>query len=184
LLHEMGHATGFWHEQSRPDRDSYVTVNFNNIINVLRYASAEQFDDMQALTLYDWNSLMHYGAWDFAKNGAPTLESIPAGMPLSNKLGYSAADIDAIKRLYGAAPTAVTVTTNPPGLQVTVDGATVHPVPRPWEESRTPTADGMTMAPQVMPSPCCREMANWLSRLRIQRSPCMWLVSFSWFPMR
>jgi hypothetical protein len=46
-------------------------------------------------------------------------------MPLSNNVGYSAADIDAIKRLYGAVPTAVTVTTNPPGLQAVVDGATI-----------------------------------------------------------
>ncbi|HWY20406.1 MAG TPA: choice-of-anchor D domain-containing protein [Candidatus Acidoferrum sp.] len=125
LLHEMGHATGFWHEQSRPDRNSYVTVNNSNIINVELYASAPQYDDMQALTLYDWSSVMHYGAWTFTKNGSPTLESIPAGMPLSNNVGYSAADIDAIKRLYGATPTAVMVTTNPPGLQAIVDGVTV-----------------------------------------------------------
>jgi hypothetical protein len=125
LLHEMGHATGLWHEQSRPDRKAYVTVNFGNIINTLQTDSVQQFDDMQALTLYDWSSLMHYNAWGFTKNGAPTIESIPAGMPLSNNVGYSAGDIDAIKRLYGSVPSAVTVTTNPPGLQVIVDGATV-----------------------------------------------------------
>ena len=125
LLHEMGHATGFWHEQSRPDRNNYVTVLSSNMINTLQLNSAQQFDNIQSLTLYDWGSLMHYGAWGFTKNGAPTLESIPAGMPLSNNVGYSAADIDAIKRLYGAVPTAVTVTTNPPGLEAVVDGATI-----------------------------------------------------------
>jgi hypothetical protein len=125
LLHEMGHATGMWHEQSRPDRNNYVTVLFANMINAEDTNSAQQFDDMQAPTLYDWSSLMHYSAWQFTKNGAPTLESIPAGMPLTNNVGYSAGDIDAIKRLYQAVPTAVTVTTNPPGLQAIVDGATV-----------------------------------------------------------
>jgi hypothetical protein len=125
LLHEMGHATGFWHEQSRPDRNSYVTLNLNNMVNTAYSDSAIEYDDMQALTLYDWSSVMHYFVLNFSKNGNPVLESIPPGMPLSNTVSYSGGDIDAIRRLYGFVPTEVTVTTNPPGLQVIVDGATV-----------------------------------------------------------
>ncbi len=44
------------------------------------------------------------------------------GIPLSNLTGYTAADIDGVKRLYGGAPKNVTIATNPPGLAVTVDG--------------------------------------------------------------
>lgn len=58
------------------------------------------------------------------------IETIPAGIPLQGTEGvpgsgtqdYSAGDKEAILRLYGAAPSNVTVTSNPVGLVVKVNG--------------------------------------------------------------
>jgi hypothetical protein len=125
ILHEFGHVTGVWHEQSRPDRNAYVTVNYGNVIRGSQGNVDQVYDDIQTLTPYDYASVMEYPAFAFTRNGGPVIDSIPPGMPLSNLTGYSAADIEGIKRLYGAPPTQITVTSNPPGLSVIVDGSTI-----------------------------------------------------------
>jgi Astacin (Peptidase family M12A)/Abnormal spindle-like microcephaly-assoc'd, ASPM-SPD-2-Hydin/Divergent InlB B-repeat domain len=123
ILHEMGHTVGLWHEQSRPDRNTYVSVNYGNLIKGSISNFNQIYDNGQTFgTLFDYASIMEYPAFSFSRNGGPAIESIPAGIPLSNFTGYTATDIDGIERLYGNAPTAVTVTSNPPGLGVIVDG--------------------------------------------------------------
>jgi len=153
VLHELGHVIGLWHEQSRSDRDTYVTVNYQNIIKGSRFNFDIIPDNVQDLTLYDYASLMQYPAFSFIRNGGPGIETIPAGMPLASFDGvpvpqvvdYSTGDKEGIERLYGAPPTQVTVTSNPPGLQVIVDG---NPVTTPqtysWALNSTHTLDVST----------------------------------------
>jgi hypothetical protein len=125
ILHEMGHVVGLWHEQSRPDRNTYVSVNYDNLIKGSISNFNQIYDNAQTFgTLFDYASIMEYPAFSFSRNGGPAIESIPAGIPLSNMTGYTATDIDGIERLYGNAPKVVTVTSNPPGLSVVVDGMT------------------------------------------------------------
>lgn len=68
LLHELGHVIGFWHEQSRPDRDSHVNVDKNAIEEGRLYnfyKSSWQYVDTKNVS-YDVSSIMHYSATAFA----------------------------------------------------------------------------------------------------------------------
>ncbi len=131
ILHEMGHVIGLWHEMTRSDRDSYVTVNYNNVVKADYPGNfLINTENQQNLTTYfDYASLMQYPSMSFSRNGGPVIESIPAGIPMNiegdpvpTTPDYSAADKEGILRLYGAPPTSVTITSNPVGLQVNVDG--------------------------------------------------------------
>jgi hypothetical protein len=137
ILHEMGHVIGLYHEFQRPDRNTYVNVNYANVIKGSWSNFEILTENVQTLGLYDYASLMQYPPYSFSRNGAPVIETIPAGIPLGSvegvpvpaKVDYSAGDKEAIERLYGAAPTKVTITSNPVGLEVEVDGAMV-PTPQ------------------------------------------------------
>jgi len=143
ILHEMGHTVGLLHEQSRPDRNTYVTPNYSNFIKGSIANFNPIVDGAQTFgTSFDDASIMEYPAFSFSRNGGPAMEAIPAGIPLSNQVGYTAADIDGIERLYGSAPTKVTVTSNPPGLQVVVDGTPITtPQVFTWTLNSTHTLD-------------------------------------------
>ena len=63
IAHEIGHAIGFVHEQSRPDRDEYVNIIESNIMsgkehNFVKYSDRTVNNHGVA---YDYGSLMHYG---------------------------------------------------------------------------------------------------------------------------
>ncbi|MBK9605596.1 MAG: hypothetical protein IPO58_03905 [Betaproteobacteria bacterium] len=133
LLHEMGHAIGFWHTQSDVAQDSFLRILYATMDPRWR-SQYTPIVDSRALDGYDYASIMHYGP--FVQSTTPdalTAFTIPAGIDTGLRATYSAADIDAVKRLYGGAPSAVTVTSNPPGLQVIIDGISrTTPVTLDW----------------------------------------------------
>ncbi|KAF8353998.1 hypothetical protein PRIPAC_95621, partial [Pristionchus pacificus] len=70
--HELGHAIGLHHMQVRPDRDQYITVNKFNI-NPAAFNVNFAIDPMTSSLgfPYDYTSILHYGPFHFAKEGAP-----------------------------------------------------------------------------------------------------------------
>nr|BBB02487.1 astacin metalloprotease [Patiria pectinifera] len=102
IMHEMMHAVGFQHEQTRTDRDQFVTIFFQNIqrgleYNFQRYSSAV-IDNLQ--TRYDYASIMHYPRNAFSANGRDTIVPRQAGVSIGNRNDFSTTDRVKLNRYY------------------------------------------------------------------------------------
>ncbi|XP_046720552.1 high choriolytic enzyme 1-like isoform X2 [Silurus meridionalis] len=100
VQHELLHALGFNHEQTRSDRDSYIRVAWENIIE----GKEHNFNKKATLnqdTSYDYNSVMQYHKTAFSKNGLPTMIPIPdPNVPFGTATEMNNNDISRVNRLY------------------------------------------------------------------------------------
>uniref|UniRef100_A0A3B4GDV0 Metalloendopeptidase n=1 Tax=Pundamilia nyererei TaxID=303518 RepID=A0A3B4GDV0_9CICH len=101
--HEFLHALGFYHEQSRYDRDDYVTINFENIQEGLSNFRIVGSDESTTHGVpYDYLSVMHYGKDDFTNgNGSTIITKDPKFQNLiGQRLEMSASDVQELNLLY------------------------------------------------------------------------------------
>jgi uncharacterized protein (TIGR03437 family) len=153
VIHELGHAWGLHHEQVRADRNGNVTVLYQNMDKRFIYNFDQALSSTKDAGYYDFDSIMHYGATGFTRNGLDSMETVPVGIPIGQRDGLSAGDIDGISRAYGFTPTTTTIATAPSGLPITVDGvaavggvALVSPKSFDWAPGSTHTIAVATQA--------------------------------------
>ncbi|KAF7648696.1 hypothetical protein LDENG_00153000, partial [Lucifuga dentata] len=102
--HELFHVLGFYHEQSRYDRDEHVTIIWENInekfksnFRKLLSRSSRTFN-----TSYDYLSVLHYSKYAFSKTSGLTITTkLPQ---YQNKIGQrmemSSTDVYKLNRHY------------------------------------------------------------------------------------
>ena len=127
MAHELGHALGFFHEQSRPDRDSFIKIKNENVrrgktFNFIKYT--DWLVDTRDVE-YDYSSLMHYKTDAFSWNGEDTMEPVgelEEGVVIGQREGASDKDVQQIRRMYGCEESTEPTTQAPTETVVEVRG--------------------------------------------------------------
>ncbi|XP_072936143.1 uncharacterized protein [Epargyreus clarus] len=102
VVHEFLHALGFYHMQSSPDRDDYIDVVWQNIIQRARH-NFRKYNSLVVTDFgvgYDYESVLHYSRKAFSSNGQDTLIPKQRGAQIGQRVGLSQKDILKLNKMY------------------------------------------------------------------------------------
>ncbi|EDW68394.1 zinc metalloproteinase nas-38 [Drosophila virilis] len=107
IQHETLHVLGLYHEQSRPDRDEHVVVDYDNIPRKYwpQFMATSESTTTTYDVPYDFESVMHYPKNAFAKDPSqPTMRALVDGNPVEREMGQtrgpSERDLFKIRKMY------------------------------------------------------------------------------------
>ncbi|XP_036860644.1 meprin A subunit beta isoform X2 [Manis javanica] len=104
VQHELLHALGFWHEQSRSDRDDYVRIIWDRIQPDKEH-NFNTYDDQVSDSLnipYDYTSVMHYSKTAFQNGTEPTIVTKISNFMdvIGQRMDFSEYDLLKLNQLY------------------------------------------------------------------------------------
>ncbi|XP_053660034.1 zinc metalloproteinase nas-1-like [Anopheles marshallii] len=169
VVHELMHATGFYHEFTRPDRDEYVTIDRTALAQ--EYQTDIFFQDNYAKKAsnevdlygqpYDYGSVMHYSKYAAAASRLkPVMNNLkPWTGDFGNDNGLSPADIIDINYMYcngtttsTAQPRTTTTSTTTARSVTTTTTTTTRPVTTTTKTTTTTRAPTTTTTVRTFPT--------------------------------
>lgn len=105
VMHEIGHTIGLLHEHSRYDRDEYITINWNNIIEDKKHNFNKYSTSISGVsnitTPFDYSSIMIYSSFNnFCLNTSEPCLTKKDGSYIYATYELSKEDITSINNLY------------------------------------------------------------------------------------